>query len=564
MTAIVLLALASRFVAPLAHAGDTDFADEARNRMKLSFDLDSVEAELAAPAAAAPRAPPASAAPYRAGYIVPVVRRLPLDPNSVLDRVVVLRDRALVTRVRTVKLAAGAQRVRFEGLPIGLAADALHAQVRDGNGRVVGVELVSGAGDVEETGRIAKIRTDAKVFAEQLGAVQDHIESLLMQRAYLRGALLPGNGDTRPPPTLDVVKGALVFAGEAERDLAAKLRADEAQAKELGEKLEPLLVKLKDPLATGMTVRVDLDMASATTVSIALGYTVGGASWTPSYNARLDPDANTVTLETNALVSQATGEDWTNATLQLSTANAVVGGSAPRLDPWVIDESGVSSAAFAESGAARTGAGALVMDVPGRRTIAGDGSEARIPLTAGQFPTVLSLTTVPRLMPEVFRSAGVTWTGETPLLPGPVASFVGADYVGSAALAAVAPGEAVDLGFGVDDRIKVDRKLVDRQVDHLRGGRTRTTVQYRTTVHNFGSQPRIVRLTDQVPVSQTDRVTVTAIAGTPADPRAEGSDASGIQHWTLTIPPGGISTVELGFTVTAPRELSAQMDMMMM
>lgn len=537
----------------LAHADSPDFASEAKSRMQLDFDLDAVEAELRAPSPAAPAPRTAQAAAPRAA--------LPLEPNSTVDQVVVLRDRAVVTRVRTVKLAAGARRVRFEGLPLGLRADALQARVRDGDARVVGVELVSGVGDVEETERIGEIRAKAKRLAGELGGVQDHIESLLMQRAYLRGAVLPGDGDNRPLPALDLVKGALGWVGDAERDLAAKLRADEEKAKELGELLEPLLTKLHDPLATGMTVRVDLDVASGAAVDLALDYTVSGAGWMPSYNARLDPDTNTVTLETNALVSQATGEAWADATVELSTADSAVGGAAPVLTEWVIDEGGVDQSQFAESGLKRSGAGAMVLKVPGRRTIAGDGSEARIPLSSGTFPTVVSLTTVPRRILEVFRSARVTWTGDAPLLPGPVASFVGADYVGSAQVEAVAPGEAMDLGFGVDDRIKVERQLVDRQIDHLLGGRTRYTLHYRTTIHNFAKQAQRVVLSDQLPVSQIDRVNVVLLDSTPATPDADAP--AGVMRWPLTIAPGGVATVELAFTVTAPREMARRMDQML-
>ncbi len=498
-------------LAPAAHAEEHDFATAAKARMNLSFDNDAVQAELAAPMAAPTYAAPGRPVAPRAVAPRPV---LPLEANSTLDHVVVMRDRAIVTRTREVKLAAGPQRVRFDGLPLGLAADALYARVRDGKARVVGVELVSGVGE-----------------------------------------------SSRPLPTLDVVKGTLGWVGEAERDLAVKLRVDEERAKELGDDLEPLLVKLRDPLATGMTVQVDLDVAAASTVDIALGYTVTGASWTPSYNARLDPETNTVTLETNALVSQTTGEPWTTATLQLSTADPVAGGTAPTLAAWVLDESGMDASQFTASSGERTGAGAQMLDVAGRRTIAGDGSEARIPLSAGTFPTVVSLTTVPRRVPAVFRSAHVTWTGESPLLPGPVASFVGADYVGSANLLAVAPGEAMDLGFGVDERLKVDRKLADRQVEYLLGGRTRYTVRYVTTVQNFGKAPQTVTLSDQLPVSQIEKVAVVMLSSTPAvtDP----NDPPGVLRWPLTIAPGGTATVELAFTVTAPREQAYRLDQMM-
>ena len=548
------------FLIAAAFANPNAYAEEAKARMKLSFDLDEVQGELAmpAPAAAAPRAGGAASGRQAAVYVPP----LPLEPNSILDRVMVLRDRAIVTRTRAVKLSSGAQRVRFEGLPLSIDTTTLAAELRGGRAKVVGVELVSGSGDVEETERILETRKNAVELGAKLGVVRDQIEALLMQRAYLDGALLTPNGEARPAPSLDVVKGTLGWLGEAERDLAAKLRENEDKAQKLGEELEPLLTKLRDPVATGMTVRVDLDVAAEGSVDVALRYCVYGASWQPAYSARLDPDSNMVTLETNAVVAQSTGETWTNATLQLSTASPVVGGAAPQLNAWILDESGVDAGSLAVSGAAASGAGARVFDVEGRRTIAGDGSQASIPLTSQKAPTVLSLATVPRVTPEVFRTAAVTWTGESPLLPGAVASFVGGDYVGSANIVAVAPGEALNLGFGVDDRIRVDRRLVSRKVEHLMGGRTRTTVRYKTTVHNYAKVAQVVRLTDQVPVSQIDRITV-SLAEPSLAPVVDPEAPAGVSSWQLALPAGGEMVVETGFTVTAPRELQSRMDQML-
>lgn len=529
---------------PLARAADT-FAEEAKHRMGLSFDLDAVQAELAAPAPAAPRA-------MASGQAYVPVPALPLEPNSTLERVLVLRDRAVVDRRREVELASGTTRVRFEGLPLGVDAGALHAEV-EGAARVASVELASGVGDVDETARIAEVRAEAERLGNELGRVRDHLESLLMQRAYLRGALLPAGGEGRPTPALDTVKGTLAWVGEAERDLAAKLRADEEKAKKLGEALEPLLVKLRDPRATGVVVRVDVEAERATTAKITLRYTVPGAAWSPSYAARLDPDTGAVALETHALVRQATGEDWSDVRVQLSTAAPAVGGAAPVLSAWIVDESGVDPYALTAQGGVRTGAGAMVFDAVGLRSIAGDGSETRIPLSTTRLPTTTHLATVPRVVPEVFRTARVTWAGEAPLLPGTVNAFVGGDYVGSAVVGAVAPGEAMDLGFGVDDRVKVDRQLLSRKVDHLVGGRTRYTLRYRTTVSNFAKVAQAVTVSDQVPVSQVDRITVALLDGTPPTPSAD--NPPGVSCWTLQLAPGATQAIEYGFVLTAPREL---------
>ncbi len=546
------------FLAFFCAAFASDYAQQAEDRMKLSFNLDDVQAELAAPR-------PAAAAPRhsRQQALIPAPPRLPLEPNSTVERVLVLRDRAIVTRVRELKLGAGTQRIRFEGLPLSLDATTLAADLRGGRGRVVGVELVSGSGDVEETERIEGVRKRAEVLSGELGALRDRIEALLVQRAYLDRALLSPGGDARPLPSLDVVKSTLTWLGDAERELAAKLREHQEKAGKLGEELEPLLVKLRDPTATGLTVRVDVEVPADGTVELALRYGVLGASWSPAYSARLDPDGGKVSFETQALVQQYTGELWKDARLELSTARPMVGGAAPELAAWVLDEYGVDPGSFAASGGASSGAGARVYVVEGKRTLAGDGSEARFPLATASGAVTLSLDTVPRVTPEVFRSAAFAWTAEAPLLPGPVASFVGGDYVGSANIGAIAPGEPIELGFGVDDRLKAERVLVARKVEHLLGGRTRTTVRFRTTVHNFGKSAVVVSLHDQIPVSQVDKISV-ALVETSVAPTPEAAALPGVLGWTLSVPAGGSQSIELCFSVTAPREMQARMEQMLL
>jgi len=58
-----------------------------------------------------------------------------------ITAVTVYTDRALVTRTATVKLKAGEQSIVFEGLPSGIFEDSVAAGVRDGNARILGIEL---------------------------------------------------------------------------------------------------------------------------------------------------------------------------------------------------------------------------------------------------------------------------------------------------------------------------------------------------------------------------------------------------------------------------------------
>jgi uncharacterized protein (TIGR02231 family) len=338
-----------------------------------------------------------------------------------------------------------------------------------------------------------------------------------------------------------------------------------------------------------MRVRVDVDADQAGPVTVGLRYQVFGAQWRPAYNARLDDGASQVLLEYYGIVSQSTGEDWADVALMLSTADPSVSGALPQLTSWYLgrDTYGydynvegnlMAGRGYYEDGhnpmqavqqnadmggmvdsqmnASVQGTGAVVFAIPGQRTIAGDGSEQRLPVGNQTFDVTMERSTVPKLVPEVYRQARLRYAGEAPLLPGTVSTFVGADYVGSGQQKTVVPGEEFLLAFGTDDRMRVERQLVSRQQDYLGVGKktVRWTFHFRIKLSNFSDETRVLRLVDQLPVSELDRVTVKLLDSTPAlEPSPD--DGPGLMKWKLTIPPGSEQTVDLRFSVTAPTDV---------
>jgi uncharacterized protein (TIGR02231 family) len=74
-----------------------------------------------------------------------------------------------------------------------------------------------------------------------------------------------------------------------------------------------------------------------------------------------------------------------------------------------------------------------------------------------------------------------------------------------------APGEKFKIFLGLDDSIKVERKLNERSVDKgnlLQGDLRRITFSYSIKVHNYASAPRHIIVRDHLPVSQHERIKV--------------------------------------------------------
>ena len=118
----------------------------------------------------------------------------------------------------------------------------------------------------------------------------------------------------------------------------------------------------------------------------------------------------------------------------------------------------------------------------------------------------LTVRTVPKAEAKAYLYAKLTMAAGTPVLPGQVALFRDSIFVGNGQLPLLAPGEEHELGFGVDDMIRV-RHAIAEQTRGESGwvSTSKTDVRnYRITVKNMHQRPIQLRVLDQIPVSQNE------------------------------------------------------------
>ncbi|HXI02004.1 MAG TPA: DUF4139 domain-containing protein, partial [Candidatus Saccharimonadales bacterium] len=341
--------------------------------------------------------------------------------------------------------------------------------------------------------------------------------------------------------------------------------------------------------------RVEVDAAQAGSLTVDLMYVAPGASWRPAYRASLDAATGEVTLTSEAVVRQTSGEDWNGVELSLSTAAPARGVQPPELPPWLLRPVEISNkmvqgmpvigknyqstlkmapgvtdraaalqsegaAGFVEaeqqSAAVVHSAYNVAFDVPGKSDVPADGRDHRVGLRTESLKGEVSYRAVPALNEAAFLVSKTKAPADYPLLAGPVRVFAGGAFLGSFPLDETGPGAEVTLPFGVDNRIKVERTPLpqSREEKGIIGKDRVITFGFRTTVENLRDKAVHLTLEDRIPVPEDERIKVEVGRETTAGYN-EVKDRPGILEWDLDLDPGAKREVTLQYTVRFPQDL---------
>jgi uncharacterized protein (TIGR02231 family) len=295
-----------------------------------------------------------------------------------------------------------------------------------------------------------------------------------------------------------------------------------------------------------------------------------------------------------AQVTQRTGEDWNGVALTLSTARPALAGTLPELDPWYVGpvyqvarrrapgmglkmaapaapapaeattgaEMEEMAVALAEPEAqaqevvavVETSGAAVTYRVPGEIDVPADGAPHKVAVARFDLAPELDYVTAPKLVEAIYRRAQVANDSPYTLLPGPANLFAGDEFIGATDLELIAPQGEIELYLGPDDRVKVERELVQRAVDKkIIGDRRRLRFAYEITLENLLPVEAKVTLHDQIPVPRHEDVKIKLETAEPAP--GEQTDLN-LLDWELTLAAGEKRAIRFGFTVEHPRNMS--------
>ncbi len=506
-----------------------------------------------------------------------------------IDSVVVFADRARVTRARTVHCEKGTARATFERLPAALDVRTLRGEVREA-AEVIGLsgEVVNEKEAADPRARalaadLDKTENEIKRHEARKVAIAAELEDVGAFGGVFSATLTEEIRNPKPntpawAKTLDGLRARRAALADERRKLDVALRGLQLTANKIRRQLAQVGGAGERAYRTAA---VTVGCRALSQVTATVSYVVGGASWQPEYDIDVAPRGRAkngpaaARLTVGALVRQATGEDWTNVRLMLSTARPKLGSEAPQPAPLVVDgyeqardkvlvqaqerreqldtgggggaRSGPQAAALDDKG------NAFVLTLPHPVTVVADGRPLWAPVDVVETQAAVKLVATPKLDEHVYQVAALKNPAAYPLLEGRVRSYRHGSYVGDSRLRHQGVGAPFEISLGIDEELKAERKTLDDK-DKSSGFLSSTKHIFhgtRTKLTNRAGGPETIELRENIPVSKIDDVKVELLAK-PTTAGYKLDAARGFITWTVTLVNGEWRNIDLAYAIHLP------------
>ncbi len=368
---------------------------------------------------------------------------------------------------------------------------------------------------------------------------------------------------------LKAAQAARIKADNADRALK-DLRKEEYEAK-----LALKAVVKENP--TRAMVAIDVKTEDATKGIAKITYNIDAAAWVPVYDFALDREAETVRIGRGALVSQNTGEHWTDVALKLSTRRPTEATEPTEIWPQVrriydpverekrlkrdaaVDTVANGEMVVAEPVAVaaapeiETGGLAVTYNSSTTVSVSSGADFARVDLGTTELAAEITAQAVPLRDEHAYLMAKFT-NGAEPILSTDEASLlVDNHYVGKRPMPFMAAGDEIKMAFGAIEGLRLKRHILEKQ-EGDRGFISKSnemTESVRIEIENLTDQSWPLWILDQVPVSEQEDLKVEWESS--LKPTEENVDHKmGVLGWDVSLAPGKRQEIQLDYSLSWP------------
>jgi len=474
-----------------------------------------------------------------------------------ITAVTVFTDRAQITRVAKINLSKGENKVAFDKLPKQIEEKSVQVTGR-GNAILndITFKKVFYSDYPEEKvkiiyDKIIELQKEDKKLLDDISIAENEGEFI----ENIASKLTSENEGGKSAPILDPEKWIKMvdFYRIKNEKLKKELREINNKRTDLQNKIANLQIEFKQYGAnrdkTKNQVQISLENEEDAEITLELTYIVYQASWYPFYDLRASTSNKKMNISYNAMITQATGEDWNEVDIKISTAQVQISGKQPELSAWYLDiykppterpmggmeemmksrspkkKSKRSMAKMdmslnamnipepeiqVKQAKVETGATSVLFDIQGTNTIKSDNNKHKVSITIKELPADFTYGTLPKKSQFAYLKTKSTNNTEFPFLAGETNIFLDGSFVANSRLNLVAPNEKFTTSLGVDEAIKVEYKLINKfeKDKGVFSKKANIVFEYQTVITNNKKSKEKIIIYDQLPVSQNDDIKV--------------------------------------------------------
>jgi uncharacterized protein (TIGR02231 family) len=519
-----------------------------------------------------------------------------LDATSAVDAVTVYPDGASVTRVIAVDLPAGDNTLVASDFPLVLDPSSLRVEGEADSKFTIGAidtrQPAPTPVDLPELDKRSEAYNDKRADLQGMIAAATARRKFAERFAQASPAGIGDKGEARP---LAEWRAAFAAVAEEVATADAAIRDAERKQRDIDREIARLETDRAAKPSSKLEVRIDLAATAATKATLRVTYAVRNARWVPLYDTRLDTGTKdrkpALELVRRAEITQTTGEDWSNVALAVSTVRTAHGSSAPDLNSLIVQyppsplgvvrgggadrslprqqfdvPASASAAAVAEEAlkkpaneqqaSAEVDSFHVTFKIPGRVSLGANEGAKSLRISTSTFAPDLAIRSVPVVDPTAFIEASFIESEDAPLLPGQLAIYRDGVYAGRGRMPAASRDETVRLGFGADDKVKIERSVVKRNEGSAGLIVTSKTDErsFKTSVRNGHDFPIRVAVLDQLPVSENEDIQVEMLPSTTPPTTTNVRDKRGVLEWAFEAKPGEVKDISFAWRVRWPKD----------
>ena len=517
--------------------------------------------------------------------------------TSKIEHITVFFNGAQVERAASTPLSIGRSEIVFRGLTAQL--DERSVQVSgDGEFTLLSVSQRTDFAANAAKDALDDLAKQQEVLTERIVLEQNQLTVIQQEETILQRNQVQLVGVQNSTLKLDDLKQMIDFQRVRFNDLLNKRLEINKDLNNLRDKLAIVQIKIQEEQRSktiaSKEVVVLVEAKTETSASFKLSYIVPNSRWTPTYDLRVRNLIDPFSMQMKASVMQASGEDWKDVKLTLSTGNPTENGTKPSIKTWFLQpirprEIPVSYStnqeiqgkvagmetdavrdkkkapappppliepAYTPQVAEKQQVTSTTFAIEQPYSILKNGKANVVDIKNLTIAATYEHYVAPKLDGDAFLTAKILASEQYGLLSGEANLFLEGIFTGKMYLNTQNTSDTLTISLGRDKNVVVTRtKLKEFTKTKFLSDRRSDSRAYEIVVKNKRSTPLSILVEDQIPVSTDKAIEVEKEAN-----NAEIDELMGKLSWKLKVAASKEAKVKFNYTVRYPKDLRLMID----